>query len=375
MPALTWIGATAGLDLHPSACRLVARAEAVWVERSLTGFGHDASWHRFSERPPLPESAAGRRIVVLASGHPLAGARAAFWREWPPGRSAAVSVDPYVALAVAGGGGPWLTPHRPYRVHGGQLVADQPPAKGPLAGMDVLITRPLDQSWRLGAALARLGARRLYCPLWRYAAPSTQEAEDDWTRAGPWQAVLVTSQEAARRSADQIRLAGPGLVAAVGETTRAALRRRGVQVQVVGTGGGVSLVEALGPHLTQGARVAVLRAEGAPGTLPEALLARGWSVREVATHRLATVPESGLGGLSQVVALSENPWALVLNGRTAAVLAQVLDSPGRERLKLAVIGPETAKAAREWGLRVAIQADRPSWHRLLQQLADVGGCT
>lgn len=374
MPALTWVGATAGLDLHRSACRLLARAEAVWVEKSLTGFGHDASWHRFSERPPLPESAAGRRVVVLASGHPLAGARAAFWREWPPQRSAELTLDPYVALAVAGAGGPWLTPHRPYRVHGGQLVADQPAAKGPLAGMDVLITRPLAQAWRLGAELTRLGARRLYCPLWQYAAPTAPEAEGDWTRAGPWQAVLVTSQEAARRSADQIRLAEPGLVAAVGEATRAALGRRGIQVQVVGTGGGLSLAEALRPHLTPGARVAVLRAEGAPRALPEALLARGWSVREVATHRLAAAPQTALGGLSPVVALSENPWALVLNGRAAAVLAQALDPLGRERLQLAVIGPETAKAAREWGLRVAIQADRPRWHRLLQQLADVGGC-
>lgn len=316
----------------------------------------------------MPDQPQGR-LVVLASGNPLAGERSALWRNWPSKWRAEVSLDPYSALAVVADGGPWLVPHRSYPVRAGQVAPEGASrANGPLTGLDVLLTRPLASSRRMGLAIGQLGARQLYCPLWCYAPPTDANGGAHWAEDGPWDAVLVTSAEAARRAAEQIRSSQPRVLAAVGEATAQVLDRAGIRVQVVGQGGGASLAAQLVPVLPSGARVAVLRAEAAPGRLLQLLRAQGWLAREVTTHRLIMVPRSALAGLSQVVAASTDPWALVFNGRTAAFLASLLDAAAVGRLKLAVIGPETAEVARECGLQVAVTAAQPSWRRLLAQL-------
>jgi uroporphyrinogen-III synthase len=98
--------------------------------------------------------------------------------------------------------------------------------------------------------------------------------------------VLFTSANAAAR-APKARWPRVG---AVGEATAAALRARGIQVDVVGAGGGKELAAAWGP--ARGQRLLLPQAADAHPDLAEALRAAGARVTVAAVYR--TVPLGGI---------------------------------------------------------------------------------
>ncbi|MHB1842799.1 MAG: uroporphyrinogen-III synthase [Sulfobacillus sp.] len=374
MSRLTWIGATVSWEAALSELHRPARAEQVWVEQGLVQPDLPAGAHSFSGVPPLDRLAGARSVVVYATGNPLSESRQPFWQHLPAACSARVILDPYGALALAAECDRWLQPGRPWAVVEGQVVsASGPVLTGPLAGIDVLVTRPLERARDLVRSLGKLGARALTCPMWRTDATDSAETLAAWMHSGPWDSVLVTSAQAAQLSAAAILRVRPVQVAAVGPLTATALRRGGVSVQLVGRAGAVSLASELSRTLQPGAKVAVLRAEGAPPTVLAALSSMGFAVTEVTTHRLIPAPPDALVPLGALVRRVARPWALVFDGRAAQVLASALAPSERQHLRVAVIGPQTAQTARECGLRVAAEATRPSGKELVSCLLAAGG--
>jgi len=94
--------------------------------------------------------------------------------------------------------------------------------------------------------------------------------------------VLFTSVNAVERAPD----GRWPRVGAVGTSTAAALRARGIEVDVVGSGGGKELAAAWGP--AKGQRLLLPQAADAHPDLADALRAKGAVVTEVAVYR--TVP-------------------------------------------------------------------------------------
>jgi uroporphyrinogen-III synthase len=148
-------------------------------------------------------------------------------------------------------------------------------------------------------------------------------------------------------------------VAAVGRSTAARLRQGGVEPDLVPARfTGEALAEALGRG---SGRVLLPRVEGAPRALVAELEARGWSPHEVAAYRnVPTEPgpeveEVSAGRFDAVTFTS----ASAVRGFVRALGAPSSVGLGRDQAPdrlVACIGPQTAAAAVEAGMRVDVLA-------------------
>lgn len=230
---------------------------------------------------------------------------------------------------------------------------------GLLARKRVLITRAPEQSGRLRDALLAAGATPVVAPAIQILDPT------DWApldgaleRLAAFDWVLFTSQSAVERVSK--RLAGrplpPSLrIAAVGEATALHLREQGWPVHFIPADArAVGLIAELLPQLGPGTRLLLPRGDLADQRLPEALLAAGCIAECVITYRTApaTQPDPALiaecrQGLD---------WLLFTSGSTVTGLLALLGGQPPQALapgvRIAVLGPETKRAAEAAGLTV-----------------------
>lgn len=167
--------------------------------------------------------------------------------------------------------------------------------------------------------------------------------------------VVVTSPNGARFVIE--RLAGLGRPrpdrprwAAVGPRTRQVLEAAGIPVAAEPAAQvALAIPDAMG-HVT-GARILLLRAEGAPTDLPVLLGDRGARVDDVAAYRVVEGPPSSRASLEQ--ALAEGVDAAVFtSGSTVRGFARLIGDPARALAgaRIVCIGPATARVARGAGL-------------------------
>ncbi len=234
----------------------------------------------------------------------------------------------------------------------------------PLFGLRVLVTRTLEQSGRLTAALRGLGAEVLQCPLIETAPPASWERLDAAIRRlGDYQWLVLTSANGV--GAFFARLTEAGLdaralagvrVAAIGPATAAELARHGVRADVVPSQyTGAAIAEAMGA--VGGQRVLLARAGVANPALAERLRAGGAEVEEAVAYR--TLRPAGLETRLPAL-LAAADIITFTSGSTVRHLVEAL-GPGiaaqaLERVAVACIGPVTAEAARSAGLQPAIIA-------------------
>jgi uroporphyrinogen-III synthase len=239
----------------------------------------------------------------------------------------------------------------------------------PLAGWRVLVTRPREQIAALADALRALGAEPVPYPTIELAPPP------EWTvldaaLAGPahdW--IVFTSPSAvrfttARAEATGARAAlGRPRVAAVGAETARAATAAGLRVDVIPAADDQrqeGLAAALAA-LPRGTRVLFPQTIGGREHLRDVLAGQGCSVDVVPVSR--TLPLSELPPLPPFDAAAfASPSALrAFCARWgAAALARAV---------VAVIGPTTATAARDLGVRVDAMPDAPSMSALAAALA------
>ncbi|MFQ5789590.1 MAG: uroporphyrinogen-III synthase [Acidobacteriota bacterium] len=237
----------------------------------------------------------------------------------------------------------------------------------PLKGRRVVVTRPREQAAGLAEALRAHGAEVIEAPAIQIeaaldAAPldaAIQGLESyDWivfTSVNGVRAFL-TRLEAQGRRAEEL---GACHLAAIGPATAAALRERGLSVDVVPRRFVAEQVfEAIrtwGP-LT-GKRILLPRADIAREALPELLRGHGAEVDVVVAYQ--TVPASGpIAEALELISRGMVDVVTFTSGSTVRSFFAAAEDKGRlrDRFLPASIGPITSQALREEGFEPRIEA-------------------
>jgi uroporphyrinogen-III synthase len=236
---------------------------------------------------------------------------------------------------------------------------------GPLAGRRVLVTRTREQAEGLVDRLHALGAEVVVVPL----IATVPSVPPDAVRAMHARALAAAGERwVAFTSATALRLVRGVLdaaafegfrVAAVGEATATAAREAGIGVDLVPERSDAdALADALVLRGVSGTTVWLPGAEGARATLRDRLAAAGATVLLQPLYR-SEMPPGAADRLRRALAAGVDAVTLT-SGSTARHLAAAFGGePLATGVAVVCIGPQTAEAAREAGLRVdAVAAEQ-----------------
>ncbi|GAB3654003.1 bifunctional uroporphyrinogen-III C-methyltransferase/uroporphyrinogen-III synthase [Actinocorallia lasiicapitis] len=255
----------------------------------------------------------------------------------------------------------------------------------PLFGWRVLVPRTKEQAGDLSEQLRSYGAVPEEVPTISVEPPRTPQQMDRAIKGlvtGRYEWVVFTSinaVKAVREKFDEYGLdarAYAGLkVAAVGESTAAALVEFGVMPDLVpadnqSSEGLLEVWPAYDEDLDPINRVLLPRADIATDRLISGLTELGWECDDVTAYRTvrAAPPPQPIreaikgGGFDAVLFTSSS---------TVKNLIGIAGKPHNVTV-IAVIGPQTAKTAEEYGLRVDVMADKPSVPALAAAVAEYG---
>ena len=255
----------------------------------------------------------------------------------------------------------------------------------PLFGWRVLVPRTKEQAASVSERLRSHGAVPEEVPTIAVEPPRTPQQMERAVKGlvtGRYQWIAFTSVNAVRAVREKLEEYGldarafAGVkVAAVGEQTAAALGEFGIKPDLVPDGEQSSegLAAAWPPYddvLDPINRVLLPRADIATETLLARLTDLGWEAEDVTAYRTvrAAPPPAPIreaiksGGFDAVLFTSSSTVRNLIGiaGKPHAVTA------------IAVIGPQTAQTAAEYGLRVDVMAPKPSVTALVEALAEHG---
>lgn len=216
-----------------------------------------------------------------------------------------------------------------------------------LAGLTVVVVRPLEQAGPLVGLLEAQGARTLVMPLTEVvdqasadeiAAAIAPLTADDW--------VIVASAHAARRLAGALATSS-ARVAAVGATTAASLPRVDLVPQGQSAAG---LMEVFPAAPATGGRVVVAQAVAGEPDLVDGTTALGWKTTRIDTHCSRSVVPTA----AQQLHVLHADVVIFTSGSQARAWVEVFGTT--TPALVATIGPQTARNAEACGLKVDVVA-------------------
>lgn len=255
-------------------------------------------------------------------------------------------------------------------------------AKQLLAGKRIVVTRAPDQAGELIRELERLGAEVLILPTVTFAPPSDWQPLDSALRAiDEFDWILLTSQNAVRFVAQrfgELRVDVKSLearkpsIAAVGPATAQAAAEAGLRVDYTAKEhSGEGLARQLQASL-KNSRVLVPRSDRADDRLPNLLRDGEARVTEVVAYRTAT-PETLDATILDRVQRAKVDAIVFASPSAYHNLSDVIGAKSlaeqSSRVDFAAIGPTTARALRDAGARVAIEANESSAAGLADAIA------
>ncbi|HWI30892.1 MAG TPA: uroporphyrinogen-III synthase [Microbacterium sp.] len=251
-------------------------------------------------------------------------------------------------------------------------AASTPTPDKPLAGWRVLVPRGGPWGDGVAASLRAQGATPVVAPLINFAPANDLAALDAALtdlEAGIFDWLTVTSATTVDvLYAHRTTIPQQTRVAAVGETTAAALQAVGYRVDLVPDrdNSAAGMAEQLTALEPEPRRILTLRSEIAKPVLTKSLIAAGHDVRSVVAYRTVGVPVTER--IARDVASGRINAILVTSGSVAEqVYAQFPDIP--PTTVIAAIGPRTAKDARRAGLSVDVIADRQTVDALIDAVS------
>ena len=229
----------------------------------------------------------------------------------------------------------------------------------PLSGKRVLVTRTREQASELSGVLRELGAEVVEAPAIRVEPPRSCSAVDRAishlsSRRYSW--VVFTSANGVRFFFSRLRAArldarafGGVRAAAVGAGTADALRAHGIEPDLIPP---TFTTEAIGHAFPRGTgRVLLARADKTEPGLEEALRAKGWTPERVTVYRLRAVARMDPAVRRAVLDGTIDILTFASGGTVRAFMRLLRGKPHR-RIRVAAIGPVTARAAKKAGLRI-----------------------
>ena len=245
----------------------------------------------------------------------------------------------------------------------------------PLAGWRVLVPRGGPWGDGVAAALRARGASPVVAPLINFAPADDQPAlvaALEKLTAGGFDWVTVTSAT----TVDVLASYGAVIpettkVAAVGETTAAALVAAGYHADIVPSevNSAAGLLEewAAATHGARELRVLALRSAIAKQVLSIGLAEAGHRVEAVVAYRTVGVPVSAK--VADDVRAGNVRAVLITSGSVAEQVQQQL-GPIPETILVAAIGPQTQKDAEKVGLRVDVIARERTAESLIDAVVE-----
>jgi uroporphyrinogen-III synthase len=251
-----------------------------------------------------------------------------------------------------------------------------------LAGKRVVVTRATEQAHELAHSLEALGAEVVLLPTVSFAPVEDSHALDaELRRIAEFDWILFTSQNAVRFFCGRIHELGMQvaglqsprpLVAAVGQATATDAINEGFRVDTTPKNhSGEALAQELWGAIGD-RKILLPRSDRADDRLPSALREAGANVTEITAYRTAapvSVDPQILKSIRDakvdaIVFASPSAFRFLSECVGAAELAEL-----SSRVQFAAIGPTTARALREDGARVEIEATESSAAGLADSIA------
>ena len=246
----------------------------------------------------------------------------------------------------------------------------------PLFGKRVLVTRPAHQADDFATRLWEAGAEPIIAPTIAIGPPDDlAAARDAVARVREYDWVVFTSRNGVDAFFDRLgelgrdaRAFGDAKIAAIGPKTAEALAAHGIRVDVMPA---EFVNEAVATELlgrtNAGERILLYRAQEAREVLPETLRDNGRYVDVVAAYKTRVVDDPEMREKAERADIVTFTSSSTVNG----FIANIPDAAAFLASKtIAAIGPITARAARDAGIRVDIVANAFTVDGLLNELTE-----
>ena len=253
----------------------------------------------------------------------------------------------------------------------------------PLWGQTVVVTRSREQASSLIENLEAMGARVLQCPTIRVEPlPSSPALDAQIAKLWRFEWVVFTSVNGVEQFWDRLaelrrdaRAFGSALVSAIGPATVAALQKRGITPDFVPDSSiSESVAQGLIARGADKGKTLVVRALESREVIETKLREAGSEVEVAAVYR--TVPDlSNVEKARAAIEAGEVNWVSFTSSSTVKNFVEALGAEfvraNRDKFRVAVIGPITAKSAREAGLEPDVEAAEASVEALASALSSV----
>jgi uroporphyrinogen-III synthase len=211
-------------------------------------------------------------------------------------------------------------------------------APGPLTGVGVLVTRPVDQAGRLAGLIEELGGMPVRFPTIEIRAPrDPAPALAIIDRLSQYTMAIFTSVNAVRYAVPLIRTRqGPPaylIISVIGKASARQLELFGVSPQLVPSAGFSSEALLAMPRMqvVHGERIVIFRGEGGRELLGDTLKARGARVDVAEVYRRA-MPETDPGELIQRWKQGEINIVIVTSNESLQNLFAIVGEVGQQWL-------------------------------------------
>ncbi len=250
----------------------------------------------------------------------------------------------------------------------------------PLFGKRVLVTRAVHQAGSMASLLRDEGAQPVLAPTIRLAPPEDPgPLRDAVTHLDSYDWVLFTSSNSVDAFFTTLsdagldpRALGATKVCVIGAKTEAALHRWGITADVVPEDARAEgVLETLRPHLGDGAKLLMPRAEVARELLPDSLREAGSTVDVVTAYRNVPPDSAEVERIRSLVDPGEVDAILFTSSSTVRNLHALLGPDATQRLNalaLFSIGPVTSATAEELGLIITATAAEATIESLVETL-------
>ena len=249
------------------------------------------------------------------------------------------------------------------------------PHSRPLAGWNVLVTRPDGQGDALAALIAEAGGEPLLTPLLAIAPVEHPDAALRLLHsAKAWDWLIFISANAVRHAMQLEGWRAPAArIAAVGEATAAALEAAGLHVDLVPYPQFNSEALLADPRMQSvaGQRILIVRGEGGREHLAEVLRERGAEVAYAEVYRRMPVLASAFAPALEQLQRGECEAIVVTSGEALTHLRNLLHQAGLSPSSwppLAVPGERIAALAHSQGWTRVLVADQASDEAIVQSL-------